>query len=122
MARLYRMSLPGDAGYGLMRWVSTRFGSDGVPRPRAAAALAAVARTTLAATDADLVAFGHVHATALETTPNGAYLNPGYWFGDRTFATLDAAGPSLWRWRDGAAEPLQIAAPAAAARTAPALS
>lgn len=106
MARLYRMGLPGDAGYALARWTARRFGTDGTPDLEVAASLSRVAHDRLAQTDADVVAFGHCHTPALEAEPHGAYLNPGYWFGDRTFARIDADGPSLFRWTHGAAEPL----------------
>lgn len=106
MARLYRTALPGDAGFALARWVAHRFGTDGAPEPDATAALAAAARHRLATTDVQLVACGHVHETALDAGPDGTYLNPGYWFGDRTFARLTAAGPTLLRWTDGRALPL----------------
>ncbi len=118
MARLYRMGLPGDAGYGLARRFARRFGSDGAPSPQAHRALARAARARLAQTDADLVAFGHSHQEALDVTPGGTYLNPGYWFGARTFARLDAGGPALYRWRDGDAE--LVGAPSGT--TAPALA
>ena len=126
MARLYRMGLPGDAGYALARWVSRRFGTDGTPDVGAHRRLAAAARDRLRRTDADVVAFGHSHAAALETVPpsddaqgagrGGVYLNPGYWFGDRTFATVGPDGPALLRWTDGAAAPLDRPAPARASR------
>ena len=111
MARLYRMGLPGDAGHALARWTARRFGTDGDPNPVLVAALADAARQRLGRTDADLVAFGHCHQAALDVSDAGTYLNPGYWFGERTFATLDAGGPALWRWRDGAAVPLAGAGP-----------
>ncbi len=113
MARLYRMALPGDAGFALARHVAHRFGSDGAPEPDATAALARAARHRLATTDAQLVAHGHVHKPALDAAAGGTYLNPGYWFGDRTFARLAApapdgtpAAPALFRWADGRALPL----------------
>ncbi len=109
MARLYRMGLPGDAGYAFARWTARRFGTDGAADLEVAAGLAAAARQRLAQTDADVVAFGHCHAPALEDGPNGTYLNPGYWFGDRTFARIDLDGPALFRWTDGASAPLPAA-------------
>ena len=120
MARLYRMGLPGDAGYALARHVARRFGTDGTPDPADARRLAVAARDRLRRTGADVVAFGHSHAAALETVAGGpgrggVYLNPGYWFGARTFARLDADGPALLRWADGAAVPLARPAPARAA-------
>ncbi len=108
MARLYRMALPGDAGYALARWAARRFGTDGAPDPDAARGLAQAARHRLAHTDADVVAFGHSHTPALDVTPGGTYLNPGYWFGARTYARLGADGPALMRWHDGAATPLPL--------------
>ncbi|MGB3543442.1 UDP-2,3-diacylglucosamine diphosphatase [Rubrivirga sp.] len=110
MARLYRMGLPGDAGYALARWTARAFGTDGAPDLEVVAELAQVAHERLAQTDADVVAFGHCHAPALEATPDGTYLNPGYWFGDRTFARIDIDGPALFRWTDGAATPLDALA------------
>jgi UDP-2,3-diacylglucosamine hydrolase len=107
IARLYRMMLPGDTGYALARWTALRLGTDGTPDREAAAELLDVARTRLAATDADIVAFGHVHAAALVEVPGGTYVNPGYWFGQRTFVTLDETGPALMRWTAaGCPEPL----------------
>ena len=114
ITRLYRMGLPGDTGYGLARRFARRFGTDGAPDPAAHRALAEAAWERLEGTDADLVAFGHSHREALQTTPHGTYLNPGYWFGARTFARIDADGPALYRWRSGAAEPLLAARPLAA--------
>ena len=118
MARLYRMGLPGDAGYALARRFARTFGTDGAPDPATDARLAQAARQRLEGTAADLVAFGHSHQEALTEMPHGTYLNPGYWFGRRTFARLDADGPALLRWRDGAAEPLASASPARLGGTA----
>ena len=112
MARLYRMGLPGDAGFALARWAARRFGSDGTATPAEEAALARAAAGLLARPEIDVVAFGHAHAPALARMPGGTYLNPGYWFGDRTFARIDAAGPALFRWTDSRAVPFSPAAPA----------
>ncbi len=110
MARLYRMGLPGDAGYGFARWFARRFGSDGAPEAPVADALRAHAARTLASTGAALVVLGHSHRAACEALPGGAYLNPGYWFADRTFGRVDETGAALLRWADGAAEPLAAVA------------
>ena len=109
-ARLYRMCLPGDTGYGLARWVSRRFGTDGTPDPDAARRVDGAARDALFETDADLVVMGHSHTAALHETEHGIYLNPGYWFGSRTFGRLDASGPSLLRWTASGAETLRASA------------
>src|SRR5690606_29064059 len=70
-------------------------------------ALAVSARARLAAPGGpSLVAHGHVHEARLDAGEDGAYLNPGYWFGERTFARLRADGPALFRWADGRAPPL----------------
>ena len=105
-ARLYRNALPGDGGFAVARWASRTFGTDGVPVPAVASALRAAAHRQLAETDADVVVYGHSHTEALETTPDGTYINPGYWFGSRTWARLTADGPALLRWTDGAARPV----------------
>ena len=107
-ARLYRNALPGDGGFAFARWASRTFGTDGVPDPAVATALSAAAHRQLAATDADVVVFGHSHQEALETTPDGTYINPGYWFGSRTWARITADGPALLRWADGAAHPVSL--------------
>jgi UDP-2,3-diacylglucosamine hydrolase len=106
MARLYRMSLPGDAGYAFARWFARRFGSDGTAEARTHDAFLNHARTLTAAPGTDLVVLGHSHRAACISLPDGTYLNPGYWFADRTFATLDAHGPALHRWTHGQAEPV----------------
>ena len=106
MARLYRTALPGDAGFALARTVARRFGTQGAPEPPATAALARAARQRLATTDVQLVVHGHVHEAALDSGPAGTYLNPGYWFGERTFARLTPVGPTLHRWADGRAHSL----------------
>ncbi len=49
---------------------------------------------------------GHSHAAALLPMPGGTYLNPGYWFAERTYARLDARSLALARWADGRAQPL----------------
>ncbi|HYE96758.1 MAG TPA: UDP-2,3-diacylglucosamine diphosphatase [Rubricoccaceae bacterium] len=116
MARLYRMGLPGDAGFGLARFVARRFGGDGAPEAPIAEALRTHAERVLAETDTDLVVLGHSHQAACTVGPQGTYLNPGYWFADRTFARLDAqpapaeaGGPVLLRWTGTHAEPLVAA-------------
>lgn len=107
MARLYRMGLPGDAGFALVRWTAQRFGSDGAPVPAETQTLRDAAARLLERPDVDVVACGHVHEPDLVEAPGGTYLNPGYWFGDRTFARLDADRAALFRWADGRAEALR---------------
>ena len=100
--RLYRTLLPGDSGYRLARRVA-RLGT-GAPEDAVVRGLRAAARRILATTPADLVVFGHGHVAELAAWPEGTYLNPGYWFADRTFARLDADGPALLRWTGQNAE------------------
>ena len=106
VARLYRTGLPGDVGYGIARWVSRTFGSDGTPDPDAARRVDAAAREILETTDRELVVLGHSHTARLTTTPHGTYLNTGYWFGARTFGRLDSDGPALLRWTGRTAQPI----------------
>ena len=116
-ARMYRMLLPGDSGFALARWASRTFGTDGIPDPVVARDLSAAAHRQLEATDADVVVFGHSHGEALEVTPDGTYINLGYWFGSRTFAQIGVDGPALFRWTDGTAHPVHTPAVAASLPT-----
>ncbi len=100
--RLYRTLTPGDAGYRLARRIA-RIGT-GEPEDPVVEGLRAAARRTLTTTAADLVVFGHGHVAEHEAWPEGAYLNPGYWYEDRTFARLGAEGPGLFRWTGQTAE------------------
>lgn len=113
--RLYRNAFPGDAGYRLARRVA-RLGS-GEPEEHVVEALRAAARRRLADTDTDLVVMGHAHRAELARWDRGAYLNPGYWFADRTFARLDGRGPALLRWTGTEAVPLAPQQPARPSRS-----
>ena len=108
--RLYRTLTPGDSGYALARAIARR--GDGTPEPRVVDALRAAARRTLTDTPADLVVLGHSHHAERSDFPGGTYLNPGYWFADRTLARLDARGPALLRWTGRTATPLPCNNPA----------
>lgn len=115
-ARLYRTLLPGDTGFALARWVSRTFGTSGEPDPYAHRRVTEAAHDLLRTDDTDLVVMGHSHQHALDETPDGVYLNPGYWFGARTFARIgsvtdapapgEAVRPQLLRWTGQAALPL----------------
>lgn len=121
MARLYRMGLPGDSAFAFARWTARHLGTSGAPRAEAVAGVAEAARERLRTTEADVVVFGHSHQEALETTPDGVYMNPGYWFARRTFARLDASGPALLRWTGDGAEALAHVGPPARAALTPSL-
>ncbi|MEP0545420.1 MAG: UDP-2,3-diacylglucosamine diphosphatase [Rhodothermales bacterium] len=101
--RLYRNLFPGDWGYRLARHIARR--GSGAPDAPTVDALRDAARRRLTG-PTDLVVFGHGHRAERIDGPGGTYLNPGYWFADRTFARLDAAGPALLRWTAGEARPL----------------
>ena len=98
VARAFRNALPGDGAYALTRTVAARFGTDGTPDPAVAAALHDEALVRLRTTDAEIVVYGHSHAAARADGGAGTYLNPGYWFGARAYAHLDADGPALARF------------------------
>ena len=106
VARLYRMTLPGDSAFALARWVVRRFGSEGSSHEVTVEALRRYAEAALSRTETELVVLGHCHRGACIPMAGGAYLNPGYWFADRTFGYLDSSGPALFRWSGGRAEPL----------------
>ena len=137
IAQLYRMGLPGDAAYALARRVGRAVSDGGPPQAAPVAALRQAADHLLGpapgAGQADLVAFGHVHHADLGRHAGGAYLNPGYFFGDRTYGVLDVfptdglsaadAAPRLRLLRWTAAGPQTLATdavPAEPSRAGPA--
>lgn len=103
--RLYRNVLPGDAAYRLARRVG-RWGADPEPDAALVSALRAAAQDTLKASDRDLVVMGHCHLAQHVRWPGGEYVNPGYFFQNRTYAWLDAEGAHLARWNGTHPEPL----------------
>lgn len=104
MARLYRMSLPGDAAFAFARRVGRTVSSGGAVNPAVADDLRAHAARILSETDAGLVVLGHGHRAECTPMPGGTYLNPGYWFADRRYGRLDAGVPTLRRWPEAVAE------------------
>ena len=94
---LYRTLLPGDAGYGLARWVKQRL-ADEQPEPALAVALQAFAYRMLAAGRAGGVVMGHSHLSTLQHWPEGWYLNTGFWREERTLGCLTPEGPRLLAW------------------------
>lgn len=92
--RLYRNALPGDWGFRLARWVAA-LGSGEAEAP-VVDGVRQSARRYLA--QADVVVMGHSHHAELTAFPEGIFLNPGYWFAERTFGTLDAEGVHLLQW------------------------
>jgi UDP-2,3-diacylglucosamine hydrolase len=93
---LYRNVLPGDSGYRLARTLASR--GKGVPRPELVVQLRDTARLLCHQRDVELVVMGHSHVAETTSFPAGEYLNPGYWFEDRTYGVLDADGPRLAHW------------------------
>lgn len=102
---LYRGLLPGDTGFRLARWYNRRFGHKAIRWDRVAH-LRAHARQMLTVHQAELVVMGHAHHPECTLWPEGTYLNPGSWHLDRTFGRLDAHGPTLLRWHEGALHPV----------------
>lgn len=107
IARLYRMCLPGDTGYSIARWVARTFSSDGSSNDSTVGALHAHAKDMLASTGANIAVMGHCHHAECIPIEEGAYINPGYWFVNRTFAVLDDQGPRIETWTDNMALPVQ---------------
>jgi UDP-2,3-diacylglucosamine hydrolase len=97
--QLYRNVLPGDWGFRLARRVAR--GGDGLPEPDLVEGLRTAARHALRQPGTDLVAFGHCHVAECTDFDGGTYLNPGYWFGDRTYGVLDERGPRVCTWPEG---------------------
>lgn len=100
---LYRTILPGDAGFGLARFVNRTFGKreldeDLIERLRVHARRILRDRTT------DVVVFGHSHFPELLAWPEGFYLNPGYWHESRTFGRLNGHSLQLAHWNGRSSE------------------
>jgi UDP-2,3-diacylglucosamine hydrolase len=110
--RLYRNVLPGDWSFRLARWVAHR--GHGGAEPPIVEGIRAAAHRRLTETDADLVVLGHSHRAELTNFAEGVFLNPGYWFAERTFGVLDASGSRLLRWAGGTASTLETLAEASA--------
>lgn len=96
---LYRNLLPGDTGFRVARSLA-RTGT-GSPRPELVEDLRNAAEILTRQRGLDLVVLGHCHAAELTRFPAGAYLNPGYWFENRTYGILDVDGPRLEQWMPG---------------------
>ncbi|CAN5611635.1 UDP-2,3-diacylglucosamine diphosphatase [soil metagenome] len=114
IARAYRNGLPGDAAYALARVVGRRSRgtrTGGVGTPDATHALELAAGQIIRETETNAVVFGHSHTASLKRWPEGIYVNPGYWFKNRTFVTLSSDGFRLLEWRDGRAVVLTSEAP-----------
>lgn len=108
VARLYRNSFPGDAALGFAQWFSRTFGTDGTTDHGDEEKLAQRALDRLNTSDYDLVVHGHTHRAHLVKHSSGTYVNPGYWFAHRTFASLSEKGPKLWRFSNGQSLPLNL--------------
>jgi UDP-2,3-diacylglucosamine hydrolase len=118
LTALYRAVLPADVGYGLARWVGRRSKgtrAGGAPDTATAQALHQHARAVLDTTPAEVAVLGHVHQEACMSGPGGTYLNPGYWFGHRTYGLMDPAGVHLLCWTAEGGVPLSRPAPTALA-------
>lgn len=96
---LYRNALPGDWGFRVARRIAAS--GDGEPEPHLVAGLRDAAAIALRQPGTDLVIFGHCHVAECTDLGDGTYLNPGYWFGNRTYGVLDAAGPRVCTWPAG---------------------
>lgn len=92
----YRMAFPGDLGFRL----ATYFGAkgSGESETQHIETLRNAAAGLLASNDSDIVVFAHSHKAECTNFPGGTYLNPGYWFADRTYGVLDPTGPNVMSW------------------------
>lgn len=94
---VYTTLLPGDSGQGLANWVSRRLARR-PEDPTLPDQLTEYARNVLQMGGADVVAMGHSHVAALEHTPLGTYLNPGFWPRDRIIGIVDGPEADLQLW------------------------
>jgi UDP-2,3-diacylglucosamine hydrolase len=96
---MYRTLIPGDAGAGLAKYVSRRFGEEEVDE-RVAEDLRRYARRLMSEQSVDQVIFGHSHVPEISDFPEGTYLNPGAWHETRTVLRLNSEGAAILRWND----------------------
>jgi UDP-2,3-diacylglucosamine hydrolase len=101
---LYTGLLPSDVGLGIAKWYSRTFRKSRTD-PARVADLRESARNLLRTKEADLVILAHSHVAEFEQWPEGAYMNPGCWFEDRTFGVLDQGRPTIARWNGRTIEP-----------------
>ena len=104
--RLYRSLLPADTAYRLAYWVSLRFGKEELDSRRTVQ-LTRHAQRLLTQLPVDMVVLGHSHVAAIQSWPEGCYVNPGYWGEARTYACMKGAEVQLLRWKEPYPEILQ---------------
>lgn len=96
--QLYRTLMPGDAGFGLARWVNSKLHTEETNMP-AVKALRQYAQDVIQNNEAvDFVILGHSHYPERFDWPQGTYFNTGSWRFNRTFACLSEHGMNLMRW------------------------
>lgn len=95
---LYQYLTPGDAGFALAATFSKVKRDDSFQLPTIQG-LRKHAEAILSQTEAQVVVMGHSHYASLEPIHNGAYLNTGFWFLDRTYGVLDQNKLELRTWQ-----------------------
>ena len=94
----YRMAFPGDLGFRLAAYFGSK--GSGEPETQHTETLRNAAVELMTSEDIDIAVFAHSHRAECTNFPCGTYLNPGYWFVDRTYGVLDSTGPSVMTWTD----------------------
>lgn len=94
---IYKHLIPGDAGAGLARFVSRRFGEEEVDE-RVVADLREHARSLLKAPSIEQVVLGHAHVPEITNVDGGVYMNPGSWHESRTLLRLRTEGAAILEW------------------------
>lgn len=93
---VYRTAFPGDLGFRLAAYFGSK--GSGESETQHIETLRNAAAGLLASNDTDIVVFAHSHHAECTNFTGGTYLNPGYWFADRTYGVLDTTGPNVMTW------------------------
>jgi UDP-2,3-diacylglucosamine hydrolase len=94
---MYKTVIPGDAGAGLARYVSRRFGEEEVDYS-VAADLRTYAEALLENPEIDQVVLGHTHVPEVRRFGSGLYCNPGAWHETQTLLRLSTEGGTILKW------------------------
>lgn len=96
---LYKHLFPADVGFRIARQFSRIKRDDGVNQD-VVRGLQDEAHNLLAESAPNVVVFGHSHEAELTETPDGFYLNTGFWYLNKTFGWIENGTIHLGKWEN----------------------